>query len=337
LAGPGNAGGSKPLRVLAIIPGSEQGTSFIFAKRQMAKIRDLGVDVRFFWLGERLSPMGLLSEWNRLKRVIADVDPDVVHAHYGTVTALVSALTGRRPFVITFRGSDLNGSRAVSPLRSTLGVLMSEIAALAASGIVCVSRRLGERLWWRKDRVQVIPSGVDESVFRPIPLVEARGALGWTLEERVILFHGARDATNARVKRLDLARAATAVAQRLAPGARLEILDGGVDADAIAVYMNAADCLLLTSDTEGSPNVIKEALACDLPIVSVDVGDVPERVSGVEPGGIVERDPERLGAAIAEVLEKRLRSNGHEAIREITTRRVAERIMDVYQRVAGRP
>src|SRR5262245_50220693 len=190
----------------------------------MAKVRDLGIDVQFFWLGERISPTGLSSEWVRLKRVIADVDPDVIHAHYGTVTALVSALTGRRPFVITFRGSDLNGSRAVSPLRSTLGVLMSEIAALAADGIVCVSRRLRERLWWRRDKVEVIPSGVDASVFRPIPLEEARGALGWSLGERVILFHGARDATNARVKRLDLAREAAAAAARLAPETRLEIL-----------------------------------------------------------------------------------------------------------------
>ena len=72
-------------------------------------------------------------------------------------------------------------------------------------------------------------------------------------------------------------------------------------------------------------------------IVPMPVGCSLPSTMGVRPGGIVERDPERLGAAIAEVLEKRLRSNGHEAIHEITTRRVAERIMDVYRRVAGRP
>ncbi len=330
---PVRPGASRPLRVLAVIPGSEERSSFIFARRQMSMVAELGVDVRTFWLGERTSPRGIVGELGRLRRAIAELAPDIVHAHYGTVTALVAALAGGPPLVVTFRGSDLNGSAGVSGSRSRTGVLLSQVAALRAAGIICVSRRLREVLWRRRGEAVVIPSGVDTAVFHPVPRADARAALGWPTEDRVVLFNsGGR----AKVKRLDLALAAAAVAERLVPGSRMEVLHGGVDPERIATYMNAADCLLLTSDAEGSPNVIKEALACDLPVVSVDVGDVRERVAGVSPGAIVARDPERLGAAIAAILRDPVRSNGRAAVADITTRRVAERIVEVYARVAGR-
>jgi glycosyltransferase involved in cell wall biosynthesis len=212
---------------------------------------------------------------------------------------------------------------------------MSQVSALSASGIVCVSQQLRKRLWWRREIVEVIPSGVDTSIFRPMPIEEARAALGWTADQRVVLFN-ASTSNRSKAKRLDLALAASAAAERLTPGSRMVVLDGSVDTSLIATYMNAADCLLLTSDAEGSPNVIKEALACNLPIVSVDVGDVSERVAGVHPGRIVERDPDRLGAAIAEILRDPVRSNGSQAVTEITTKRVAERLVEVYQRVSRR-
>lgn len=325
------AGAGHPLRVLAVIPGSEEKSSFIFARRQMATVAELGVDVRNFWLGERTSVPGMFREIGRLRRAIADIAPDIVHAHYGTITALAAALAGGPPLVVTYRGSDLNGTAQVSWLRSRSGVLLSQLAAPRAAGIICVSSRLRELLWWGRRDALVIPSGVDTEVFRPMPRDAARAELGWPDSDRVVLFNSG---TRPKLKRLDLALAAAQVAERSVPGARMEVLYGGVDPGRIAVYMNAADCLLLASDAEGSPNVIKEALACDLPIVSVDVGDVRERVEGVSPGAVVERDPERLGAAIADILRHPVRSNGHAAVADITTRRVAERIVELYERVA---
>jgi len=327
------AAAEAPLRVLAVIPGAEEGPSFIFAKRQMADVRGLGVDVRYFWLGERVSPWGVAAEWARLRRAVAAADPDVVHAHYGTVTALVAALAVDRPLVITYRGSDLNGTAAVSRLRAQAGIVLSQLAALRADAILCVSEQVRGRLWWRGAGAEILPSGVDTDIFRPRPRAEARAELGWGGEERVILFNGSR---RTKGKRLDLAEAAAAVAARLGPGARLEGLAGAIPAGRIATYMNAADCLLLTSDREGSPNVVKEALACDLPVVSVDVGDVRERVAGVTPGGIAGRDPESLGAALAVVLREPRRSDGHAAVAPLPTRRIAERLVAVYRRVARR-
>ena len=112
----------------------------------------------------------LFEEFFRFRRVIRTFRPQVIHAHYGTVTAMFAALgAGRIPLVITYRGSDLNRLPSARGLRPAAGRLLSQIAALRAARIVCVSRQLKNLLWWRRARVTVLPSGVDPEVFRPAP------------------------------------------------------------------------------------------------------------------------------------------------------------------------
>ncbi len=113
--GPLSASAPRRLRVLSVIPGEPEGSVMIFARRQSASISALGLTVRDYHLADRTSPGRWWQELRRLRQEVRAFDPDLVHAHYGTVTALSAALTkGRRPLVITFRGSDLNPSAAVS-------------------------------------------------------------------------------------------------------------------------------------------------------------------------------------------------------------------------------
>src|SRR5262249_9314491 len=112
---------------------------------------------------------------------------------------------------------------------------------------------------------------------------------------------------------------------------RFVVLNGDVAPNVIPAMMNASDCLLLTSDSEGSPVVVQEALACNLPVVSVDVGDVRERLRGIWPSQIVDRNPEEIGKAIAEVLKSGQRSNGRSTVRDISCAAVAERTIAVYR------
>ena len=97
--------------------------------------------------------------------------------------------------------------------------------------------------------------------------------------------------------------------------------------------MNAVDALLMTSHSEGSPQVVKEALACNCPVVSVDVGDVRERTEGVE-GCFVSQtcNAEELAKLLKHAILSKNRTNGRERILsdELDNQQVAKRLMDVY-------
>jgi glycosyltransferase involved in cell wall biosynthesis len=181
---------------------------------------------------------------------------------------------------------------------------------------------------WRRDGAAIQPSGVDTELFRPEARDDARRRLQWTPGDRVALFNAGLDPAN---KRLDLARAAVAEARRSCPALRLEILDGRVDPARVPALMNASDCLLVTSDTEGSPSVIQEALACALPIVSVEVGDAVERLRGVTHCRIVERNAESIGRALAEITATPLRTNGPQAARELSFDFLARGLCCLYR------
>src|SRR5262249_3810317 len=144
----------------------------------------------------------------------------------------------------------------------------------------------------------------------PGPQTEARTTLGWDPDDRVILFNAKRDARN---KGLDLAEAAMNFVRAKLPSARMHILSN-VQPDSMPIYYRAADLLLCTSMQEGSPNGVKEALAFNLHIVSVPVGDVPERLKDVSPSAIVPRDPVVISEAVVRILTTRGRSNGRDSI-----------------------
>jgi teichuronic acid biosynthesis glycosyltransferase TuaC len=96
-------------------------------------------------------------------------------------------------------------------------------------------------------------------------------------------------------------------------------------------YYRAADCLLLTSDQEGSPNVVKEALCCDLPVVSVEVGDVRRWVELVPGSVLVDRDPEAIAAGLDQVLGNGRTVDGTGIRRELSAERTARRLIEIYR------
>jgi teichuronic acid biosynthesis glycosyltransferase TuaC len=324
-------------RVLFVIPGDGQGSSMIFARRQSETVAREGVEISLFYLGSRTSPARLLTEWRRFRAELKRLRPTVVHAHFGTVTALFAAFASRSlPLVITYRGSDLNPAPADYPwqarLRAAFGCVFSQLAALRAQKIVCVSQELRNRLWWKRGVVTILPTGVDPEVFRPASRAFARLRLGWSDEERVVLFNAGHDA---QIKRLDLAREAVERARQNLPALRLEVLDGSVTPALVPEMMNASDCLLLTSISEGSPTVVQEALACDLPVVSVQVGDIVERLRGVRDSTVAHPNASVLGHALLRMVEPPRRSNGSLKVKEFSSPAIARRLKKIYMELAA--
>lgn len=316
------------VRVLFVYPGPIVSSRLLFVRKQIDSLVAAGVSSQEFSLQSRTSLVILASEWVRFQREIRSFRPDIVHAQYGTATSAFCALSSSAPIIVTFRGSDLNPAPSASFMRSILGRMLSQLSALRARRIICVSEDLRERLWWRKDVSTVIPSGVDTDIFRPKPRLLARQSLGWRADEKVVLFNAGN---NPKAKRLDLAESAIRVAEARCGQIRFAVLDGSVPPERVSTMMSAADCLLFTSDWEGSPNIVKEAIACNLPVVSVDAGDIRERLMKISPSRVVDRRPDALGRALSEILERGARSNGEQEIRHLSCANVAERILRVYR------
>ena len=176
-------------------------------------------------------------------------------------------------------------------------------------------------------RNTVLPNGVDTDLFRPIDRSVARRDVGWDVEARVVLFAG--DPNLAR-KRYFLAEAAVERARAQLPNLQLHVAHR-LTPDRIPLLMNAADCLLLTSSVEGSPNVVKEALMCNLPVVATPSGDVAELLSGVVPSFVCEASEIALSEALVECLREPRRSNGREVSGRLDARVVAEALLGIYE------
>jgi teichuronic acid biosynthesis glycosyltransferase TuaC len=322
----------KPIRLLGVIPGIDEATGMWFARRQMATVIAHGVVARSFFLRSRTSPLKVSRELQRLRREIREFRPDVIHAHFGTMTAFIAAVATRIPLVITFHGSDLNPAPGMPWLRSVFGRTLSHLALRRAAQVVCVSGQLRGRIGYRRHRVHVVPCGVDFEQFRPMSRELCRTKLGWSRNEKVVLFNARNDSVG---KRLDLAEAASNYAKERIPNLRLHVFRGTTHPKDMPLYYGAADSLLMTSDYEGSPMVIKEALACNLPVVSVDVGDVSERLAGVNPSTIVDRDAASIGEALVKIIAMNCRSNGRELIREFSEQAVAEKLAQIYRMAVG--
>ncbi len=297
----------------------------IFVDRQVQSLRDMGVIVEIFDIGEGHSFVKLLRSWRLLRREIRTVRPDLIHAQYGTVVGLTSVLSFH-PAIITFSGSDLLPGASISRLRTYAGILMSNVASLFARRVICVSEQLRRALWWRRDGTVVIPRGVDLDLFSPGPRDESRRKLGWDSRSIIALIDGGRDWKN---KGLDVAEAAVGIARQSVPLLELKVIRA-VPPDEMPVWYRAADLLICASRQEGSPNVVKEALACNLPIIGVDVGDVRERLAGVEPSQVVERDPAAIAGGIISVIASGGRSDGRQHVASLSMDQVARRILDVY-------
>ncbi|AGB39112.1 glycosyltransferase [Natronococcus occultus] len=251
-------------------------------------------------------------------RVLREAGPeyDLVHAHYG-LTAPAALAQLRLPVVLSLWGSDVYGPAA--PVSKLCAPLCAETVVMSDA----MRTELG--------RGTVIPDGVDLERFRPESRARAREDVGWSADEYHVLFPYSPARTVKNYPRAE--RVVAAASRRLDRPVRLQTVSG-VDHDAVSTYLNAADALLLTSDSEGSPNSVKEALACNVPVVSVPVGDVPERLGGVDPS-VVARTDRALVAGLVDVLERGERSNGREAAREVSIERTADRMLAVYERATG--
>jgi glycosyltransferase involved in cell wall biosynthesis len=308
-------------------PGVKRPHGVPFIPRQIKALRNAGVDVDLFHFNGRKKLINYMKAWRQLRKHTAGKTYDLVHAQWGQSAVL--ALPKKLPWVITFRGNDLEGivgPKGKYTIDGRIQMAISKMMARLAEQVIVVSESLGRKLA-RKD-YHVIPSGLDLELFKPGSKEAARQLLGLPQGKHLVLFAARRSVAR---KRFALANAAVNL---LKDRMDVEIVTAEkIPHNSVPDYMNACDALLLTSMHEGSPNVVKEALACNLAVVATDVGDVSARIEDVE-GCVVcrEETPEAISLQLETVLKRPGRINGRDAVLDLDEANIAAKVIQVYRK-----
>ena len=275
-----------------------------------------GVDVDLFLI--KGGPIGYIKNLPSLRREIRRNGYDLIHAHYG-LSGMFAVMQRICPVVITYQGCDVN--------RKDLRVI-SRIAVKLAAHNIFVSKSLADKINL-KIKYTVIPYGVDiNEIFFPMDKEECRKKLNLGYDERIVLFSSS---FNRVEKNYLLAKKSIELLDNI----RLIELGQGYSRTEINELINASDLLLLTSVREGSPQVIKEAMACNCPIVSTDVGDVKELINGIEGCYITRFEPEDVADKIRKALDFGKRTKGRHRIKslKLDSGSIAKQIILLYNKI----
>jgi teichuronic acid biosynthesis glycosyltransferase TuaC len=304
----------KVLVVTHMYPSQEHPDYGVFVQQQVASLQREGVEADVLFIDVKKSkwlyPWGFLP----LVKQVLTHRYDLVHAHY-VFAGVVARSQFRYPVVLTHHGVE-----AFWSWQAPLCRLMSRLVDRTIATTEQVKASIG------LENSVVIPCGVDFELFKPRDQRWSREQLGLSDDKGLVLFAGRY---TDRLKRFDIA---LDVVDRLrAAGMNVElILASNQPYERVSLYMNACDVIILPSEYEGSPQVVKEAMACNLPVVSVDVGDVPDILAGVEGCYICHRDPANIAEKVKLILEQRSRTNGREKTQRYELSSIAKRIIQVY-------
>jgi glycosyltransferase involved in cell wall biosynthesis len=309
------------MKVLFVCSGNSGDVS-ILAKRQANSLEEKKISVNFFIIkGKGIK--GYLKNIRPLHKKLTSNSYDIVHAHY-SFSAFLASLAGSKHLVVSLMGSDL----------MTMNFYVFLIRFFSSffnwKSIIVKSRSMEETL--KLKNVNIIPNGVDTKLFRPMDLKECRSKLGWNAQKKHILF--ASDPGRPE-KNYQLVK--ESVDKMKDPGIELHVLVD-ICPEEVPIYINASDSIILTSKREGSPNIIKEAMACNCPVIATKVGDI-EWLFGNEAGHFLttynhEKIIQSLYMSIS-FREGNLFTNGRGRIFELglNSDKVAERLIKEYRKI----
>jgi glycosyltransferase involved in cell wall biosynthesis len=284
---------------------------------QVQAIQDLGWQIHLICIDDRTSFSGILRNLINVIHLKQLYKPAIVHASYGTmIAAIARVISGSLPLIVTFCGDDLLGTPNAGlkwRIREKLGRMLSLWAASGAEAITVMSENLLDVLPPSiQVKVLIIPWGVDLRKFFPMPKEDCRRTLAWGDNQYYVGINGSIN-DNQAVKNIQLAQQVIKTVSNSWKPVNLKIISTA-NLEEVRLFLNAVDCLLVTSLHEGSPNIIKEAMACNLPVVSVPCGDVRQRLDGVTPSCVSTYQVADLAIVLTHVLGLNVRSNGREAL-----------------------
>lgn len=310
------------MRVLFVCSGNS-GSISPFVKEQAEEIRNAGNFVDYFLI-EGKGALGYLKNLKKYKQKIKEFSPDLIHAHYG-LSGLFANLQHKIQVVTTFHGSDVWVFK--------LNKHISNLAHRLSAHSIVVEKKMVLQFKNLK-KTSTIPCAVDTETFIPIKKDIARNQLDRKCikKDKVnVLFSSRFDYYE---KNYPLAKSAIKLL-----GHKYNLIElKGFSRSEVNLLLNAADIALMTSLSEGSPQFIKEAMACNCPIVSTDVGDVREVFGYTDGCFVCESTPEDVATKIEMALNFSVtkgRTTGRNRILELklSSPDIAQKVLNVYQSV----
>ena len=317
-----------------LIIASDKGGNFSpFVEEQVDSLNTIGAEVvRYPHRAHGI--LNYIKEIWHIRQAVRYERPNVIHAHFGLtgLAATLAAIGLRIPVVITYHGCDINDAK-IRPF--------SQFAMRLADWNIFVSCQQMINAFGDENKAKknskwcILPCGVNIDTFDHSNVNEEWFNQNF-LAKKYVLFAGSFDSV---VKNSILAKQAVEVYNSNYPDAPLELLElRGYTRDEVVALMYKCNTLLLTSIREGSPQVVKEAMACGCPIVSVDVGDVKERLTGLDGCYVAtSRTPEEL----AQLLEKSIsfgRTKGREQLLDagLDNVQIAEKLLSIYTKLISK-
>jgi len=309
------------MRILIICSGkpSNPQWSFVlnrsYVYEQAESLKEIGVEYETYFI-EGKGILGYLKNYKKMTQKIKDYQPNVIHAHYG-LSGLLATLQRKVPVITTFHGSDIN----IPFIR-----IFSYIASRLSAENIFVNKEQPAKLFYKKE-VHLIPCGIDTKAFSPIDKIKAQIKLKLDLNKKYALFTGSF--TN-KVKNYPLAKDVIEKTKY-----DIELLElKGYTREEVCFLLNAVDVLIMTSFTEGSPMIIKEAMCCNCPVVSVNVGDVKDTLFSTK-GSYVSSSYEsiELEKYIENVITVNKRTNAREKALQYDLKKVAKEVWQIYKKV----
>jgi len=316
------------MKVLFVSSGNSHYGVVPFIRNQGESLAKQGVEVDFYPLeGKGLS--GYLKNIKKLRKHLIHNNYDLLHAHYSLIGMITVLTLTKKPIVLSLMGSDAYGDYNLEGkriLKSYLPMIITQILQPFLNVIIVKSKNIMKYVY-RKKITHLVPNGVNFDRFKPMNREECRQKLGLPLDKKLVLFLANPDDPR---KNFQLLEKSIPHLQTK----NVEVINPfPIKNEDFPYYLNACDVFVLTSYNEGSPNVIKEAMACNCPIVSTDVGDVKEVISGTEGCYLVSFDHLSLASNIDKVLKRNRKTKGRNNIPHLNDEKVAEKIISIYQSV----
>ncbi len=289
-----------------------------FIQAQAESLRKLGHTIDYYPIkGKGIK--GYISNIPQLKHYVKKCNYDIIHPHY-SFCGVISSLSIKKRVVCSLMGSDVKQS-------GLWKLLIRYFIKYKWRKTIVKSLEMKKELGI--DKVVVIPNGVDLEIFKPLDKNECRKKLGWRQDSKTILF-----ASNPKRPEKNFSLAQKAIAALHIEDIELKVVYN-VPHNEMPLYLNAYDLLLSTSLWEGSPNVIKEGMACNCPIVTTNVGDVKWLLEGVEGCFITTNDPKDVADKIKKALNFKGKTKGRDKLISLglDSEHIAKKIIKVYEEV----